>query len=958
MGHFMRRITYSLLSLFVFLHLLAPFSVLAETITVSTTSDLIANDGQCTLREAIIAANTNTASGGATGECVAGEDANTDTIILSSASTYSLTIVGTGEDASATGDLDILNNTAALDMIIQVDGVDRATIRQTTNDRVFHIGPAFSTVSVEMTEVVITGGNLEDANGGGIFNQGANLTISDSVIRNNTVTRNITDANGGGLASTGGAANVNISNSVISNNHALGNGADGGGISVIFGSTMSIVDSFISNNDAANEGGGIYNMNGNSFIDIINTTIENNQAASGGGIRNFNAATINMTNSSMTGNQTTAFGGRGGAIFNGGSTATFNIESSQILNNFAIVGSGDGGAIYNDEGVVNINGSTISGNQASSDGGGIYNSNSNGSHIVTITNSTISDNQATTRGGGIFNFTGAGFSTVNVINSLISNNRAQHGGGFYNHGDVGAQLNIRETTISLNVSSLGEGGGIYNQLGTVELQRSTVSSNRAESNSASGGGGGGLFATSNGVISIYNSTFSGNYTSRNGGALNISQNSMTVRNTTIAYNSADTDGGGMRNFGTTTFDNVIIAYNTAGRNDGNCFFTDPVGANNIQTDDDTCGFGSFTDPLLAPLGNYGGLTETHPLLPLSPALDTGDNTICASAPVGNVDQRSVVRPINVTCDIGSFEGGAILPTLSFVLAESSVAENPASTHLVDVILDNTGGNQAIGGGLVVAHFSTTGTAALDNDYSAFPLFIPFGPIAIGATQTLQISIPILDDLDPEYPETIILDLTVAGSTFAGAITQHIVTIISDEVPPPALVATTSPNLDIFDPAISKIGVLQPGQVGLVGEELEWIITVTNNGNVENSNLVIVDNIIPALQVDSVSANVDSIINGQTVTVTIPTLGVGQSISYSIFTTVLESSISLNNSACIVFDNGEICSDALVNTGLATVTHLPETGELPFRRNLMLLALAMVTLLILGRSGINLFLKGA
>ncbi|MCM3874812.1 MAG: CSLREA domain-containing protein [Thermoanaerobaculia bacterium] len=59
--------------------LLAPASARAATITVNSTSDVAANDGVCTLREAIIAANTNTVSGGAVGECVAGA-AGLDTI--------------------------------------------------------------------------------------------------------------------------------------------------------------------------------------------------------------------------------------------------------------------------------------------------------------------------------------------------------------------------------------------------------------------------------------------------------------------------------------------------------------------------------------------------------------------------------------------------------------------------------------------------------------------------------------------------------------------------------------------------------------------------------------------------------------------------------------------------------------------------------------------------------------
>jgi CSLREA domain-containing protein len=53
----------------------------AATITVNSAADAVANDGQCTLREAIIAANTNAVSGPAANECAAGT-AGLDTIVF------------------------------------------------------------------------------------------------------------------------------------------------------------------------------------------------------------------------------------------------------------------------------------------------------------------------------------------------------------------------------------------------------------------------------------------------------------------------------------------------------------------------------------------------------------------------------------------------------------------------------------------------------------------------------------------------------------------------------------------------------------------------------------------------------------------------------------------------------------------------------------------------------------
>ena len=79
--------------------------------TVNSTGDVIADDGVCTLREAITAANTDTASGAMGGECIAGSGAYPITV---PAGSYTLAIPGLGEDFSATGDLDILDDVAII----------------------------------------------------------------------------------------------------------------------------------------------------------------------------------------------------------------------------------------------------------------------------------------------------------------------------------------------------------------------------------------------------------------------------------------------------------------------------------------------------------------------------------------------------------------------------------------------------------------------------------------------------------------------------------------------------------------------------------------------------------------------------------------------------------------------------------------------------------------------------
>ncbi len=56
------------------------------------------------------------------------------------------------------------------------------------------------------------------------------------------------------------------------------------------------------------------------------------------------------------------------------------------------------------------------------------------------------------------------------------------------------------------------------------------------------------------------------------------------------------------------------------------------------------------DPLLGALGNYGGFTQTIPLLAGSSAIDTGNDAVCPAT-----DQRGVTRPQGAHCDIGAYE---------------------------------------------------------------------------------------------------------------------------------------------------------------------------------------------------------------------------------------------------------------------------------------------------------------
>ena len=219
----------------------------------------------------------------------------------------------------------------------------------------------------------------------------------------------------------------------------------------------------------------------------------------GGGISNRGTGTLNVTNSTLSGNSTV----RGGGIYNSG---TLNVTNSTLSDNGSSNISSSGGGIYNSgSGTLNVTNSTLSGNYASN-GGGISN---RGSGTLNVTNSTLSDNSAY-RGGGISNS-----GTVSLTNSTLSGNSANNGGGIINLGTV----SLTNSTLSGN-SAGNNGGGIFNFFGTVSLTNSTLSGNSAGNN------GGGIFNFF-GTVSLTNSIIAN---SLNGGDI---VNSATINSSGI-----------------------------------------------------------------------------------------------------------------------------------------------------------------------------------------------------------------------------------------------------------------------------------------------------------------------------------------------------------------------------------------------------------------------------------------
>lgn len=318
--------------------------------------------------------------------------------------------------------------------------------------------------------------------------------------------------------------------------------------------------------------------------------------------------------------------------------------------------------------------------------------------------------------------------TLQLNNATVMSNTSQVGGGIYNNGT----LMVMNSNILSNTADAG--GGIYNFSGSVSLLNSSVLNNRAISATLEGGGG--IYSTGSSVspasVSIERSTIANNTSaSRGGGISNDVAGTLTIRNSTISGNSA-TDGAGVFDSGVLAgldLGYATIANNTASAGTGGVSLQAGNTANligtiiagNTGTTANDCAGGTFNSlgynligstagctitgatgtnvtnvaALLGPLANNGGPTLTHLPLPGSPALDV----IPFGLPVCNltsVDQRGVLRPRGVQCDIGAVEaessGAALIVTKT--ASASFVAQ--AQTFNYTILVRNTGSAAAIG----------------------------------------------------------------------------------------------------------------------------------------------------------------------------------------------------------------------------------------------------------------------
>ncbi|NEQ45909.1 MAG: DUF4347 domain-containing protein [Leptolyngbya sp. SIOISBB] len=262
-----------------------------------------------------------------------------------------------------------------------------------------------------------------------------------------------------------------------------------------------------------------------------------------------------------------------------------------------------------------------------------------------------------------------------------------------NNSGGNADVSFRNLTIQ-NGNVGGNGGGILNSsnAATVTLENATVAGNTATN-------GGGIYSQ-NGNVTLINSTISGNVATSNGGGIVASGG--TITNSTITNNTAGDvgagNGGGVYSAASITVQNSIIAGNFDNNgvqnpdvsgtfvDNGNNLIGISEGSANFTTSTLVGTSANPVDPVLAPLGDYGGSTQTHVPLPGSPAIDAGADIAAVTT-----DQRGQPRA-NGAYDIGADEVSADLAVSQTV---SNANPSPGDSVTFTILVTNNG-NDAVG----------------------------------------------------------------------------------------------------------------------------------------------------------------------------------------------------------------------------------------------------------------------
>jgi CSLREA domain-containing protein len=384
-------------------------------------------------------------------------------------------------------------------------------------------------------------------------------------------------------------------------------------------------------------------------------------------------------------------GGNGAGIYNAfGSTLT--LDRTTVSGNTA--GTGGAGGFGDPSSPTSPAGGRGGGGGTGGSGGGIFNVGT-----ATLTDSTVTGNSAGAGGSGapgLVGWDGAGgqggtggrggvggdgggianTGTLTIVRSTIAGNRAGRGGDGASAGDGGVGGTVNKDGgpggFGGSAGNAGQGGGVHTTIGVTTVTNSTIANNAGGAGGNGSAGGNGGQPGVGGAVGVPGVGGEGGDGGYGGGLLagNTAAATLTLTHATIAGNKVGARGaggppgsglpgpvgdpGGL-GFGPGVYVNLatVSARNSIFGGNACVGELDDLGGNTSSPGTDCLGLPR--DPLLGPLANNGGPTQTMGLRAGSPAIGLVSSN-CATT-----DQRGVRRPVGGRCDAGAFEGTLTTP---------------------------------------------------------------------------------------------------------------------------------------------------------------------------------------------------------------------------------------------------------------------------------------------------------
>jgi hypothetical protein len=266
---------------------------------------------------------------------------------------------------------------------------------------------------------------------------------------------------------------------------------------------------------ASPNGAGIrIQVGGNAFLTHV--TVRGNQAVvgNGGGMDNAGVAIVN--DSAFTGNTAAA---DGGGVHN---TGFLGVNGSTFGANAAT----RGGAVFSGGG-LELTDSTLTHNHASGQGGGLFIDTP--AITATVSHTSISDNDATSNGGGVFTQGVLLLTNNSVVNG---NSSGGSGGGIFNT----AALTVNDSKITNNISR-GNGAGLTNVAGNVVLRRTEISGNTTTLPTSQGAG----ITTNGGSLALFATRVSNNTSPTPPGGILSTLTAVTIDNLSTVVGNRSTN---------------------------------------------------------------------------------------------------------------------------------------------------------------------------------------------------------------------------------------------------------------------------------------------------------------------------------------------------------------------------------------------------------------------------------